>query len=75
MDQNNQLERQALSIQEAAKIIGISDNRAYKAAKTGEIPTIRIGKRNFVPRPALQRMLEQAGLKKSSEHRSESALD
>jgi len=32
-------------------------NQAYEAAKAGEIPTIKIGRRLLVPRAALDRML------------------
>jgi excisionase family DNA binding protein len=55
------LERRTLSIPEAAKALGISRNNAYEAARRGEIPTIKIGKRLLVPLAALERMLERAG--------------
>lgn len=51
------LERQTLTVEEAAKRLGIGRNSAYQAARTGELPTIRIGKRLVVPRQALERML------------------
>jgi len=50
-------ERQTLKIEEAAKVLGISRNTAYDAVKTGELPTIKIGRRFLVPRAALERML------------------
>jgi excisionase family DNA binding protein len=50
-------ERQTLKIEEAAKILGISRNTAYDAVKTGQLPTIKIGKRLLVPRIAIERML------------------
>jgi len=50
-------ERQTLKIEEAAKIPGISRNTAYDAVKTGQLPTIKIGKRLLVPRIAIERML------------------
>ncbi|MGP6192347.1 MAG: helix-turn-helix domain-containing protein [Vulcanimicrobiaceae bacterium] len=34
---------------EAARLLGISRNLAYEAARRGEIPTIRIGRRILVP--------------------------
>ena len=46
------------TIDEAAKELGIGINQAYAAAKRGEIPTIRIGKRILVLREPFQRMLE-----------------
>jgi excisionase family DNA binding protein len=33
------------TVEEAAELVGIGRNKAYEAAKTGEIPTIKIGKR------------------------------
>ena len=42
---------------EAARLLGISRNLAYEAARRGEIPTIRIGRRILVPLAALERLL------------------
>lgn len=50
-----------LTITEAASLLRISRNSAYEAARRGEIPTIRLGRRLLVPRAALERLLEQAG--------------
>ena len=47
-----------LTVVEAAKILRISRSSAYEAARTQEIPTIRIGRRLLVPREALQRLLD-----------------
>lgn len=46
-----------VTVEEAAQMIGISRTSAYQAARTGELPTIRIGRRLLVPRHALARML------------------
>ena len=51
-------ERRTLTIEEAARALGIGRNQGYLAAKRGDIPVIRIGKRMLVPRAALERMLE-----------------
>lgn len=51
------VKRQTLTIEEAAKLLGIGRSAAYNAAKSGEIPTITIGRRLVVPVPALERML------------------
>ena len=53
-------ERQTLRIGEAAKVLGISRNTAYDAAKSGQLPTVKIGRRLLVPRAALQHMLDSA---------------
>jgi excisionase family DNA binding protein len=49
--------RQTYTIAESAKRIGISRNAAYEAAKRGEIPSIRIGRRVVVPAAALEKKL------------------
>jgi excisionase family DNA binding protein len=48
---------QTITVEEAAKKLGISRTLAYAAARRGEIPTIRIGKLLRVPLPALDRLL------------------
>jgi excisionase family DNA binding protein len=52
-----------MKVEEAGKELGISRNAAYAAARTGEIPTIRIGRRLLVPKVAFERMLAEAGQK------------
>lgn len=51
--------RRTLSVPEAAKALGIGRSAAYEAARTGEIPTVRIGKRILVPVAALKRLLRE----------------
>ena len=58
-------ERLTLSVPEAGRVLGISRESAYFAARSGEIPTIRIGGRILVPRAALERLL--AGQPQASE--------
>jgi excisionase family DNA binding protein len=50
----------ALSVPEAGKLLGLSRNGAYGAAQRGELPTVRIGSRIFVPRRALDELLNSA---------------
>jgi excisionase family DNA binding protein len=52
------IQRRTLTIDEAARELGISKSSAYEAARTGELPTIKIGKRILVPVVALERMLQ-----------------
>lgn len=52
------MDKQTLTVTEAAHILGIGRSAAYEAARSGQIPTIRIGKRIIVPLAALERMLE-----------------
>lgn len=57
-----------VSVEEAGRILGYSRNTAYDAAKSGELPTIRLGGRKIrVPRVALQRLLDGAVPKTSAE--------
>jgi excisionase family DNA binding protein len=51
----------ALSVPEAGKLLGLSRNGSYEAAARGELPTVRIGSRIFVPRRALDELLNSAG--------------
>lgn len=52
-------ERPTLTVwPEAGQILGLSKASAYHAAQTGEIPTIRIGRRLVVPTAALRRLLQ-----------------
>ena len=53
------MERATYTIEEVAEILGIGRSSAYQAARSREIPTIRIGKRLLVPRIALERMLAE----------------
>lgn len=50
-----------ITVTEAAVRLGISRNSAYEAARNGQIPTLKIGKRILVPLVAFERMLEEAG--------------
>lgn len=54
-------ELQVMTVPEAGKRLGVSRNSAYEAARRGEIPTLRIGKRLVVPIEAFNRLLDQAG--------------
>ena len=50
-------ERQTVTVEEAAKILGIGRSSAFDAIHRGELPYLRIGKRIVVPVAALERML------------------
>jgi excisionase family DNA binding protein len=50
-------DRPTITVEEAGPVLGISRSSAYEAARTGEIPTLRIGRRLVVPVGALRRML------------------
>jgi hypothetical protein len=46
------------TIREAAEIIPCGLNQAYEAAKRGEIPTIKIGRKKIVPWQKFLRLLK-----------------
>jgi len=50
--------RQTLTVEETAKVLGLGRNTAYGLVRSGEIPSLRLGKRILVPVVALQRKLE-----------------
>jgi len=52
-----------IDVPEAARQLGLSRNAAYEAVKRGEIPAVRIGRRLFVPRDAIDRLLAAVSLK------------
>jgi excisionase family DNA binding protein len=53
--------RLTMTIAEAAERLGIGRNQGYEAARNGQIPTIKIGKRLLVPVTALENKLLNAG--------------
>jgi excisionase family DNA binding protein len=54
-------ERVVYTVAEAGRLLGLSRNASYEAAKRGDIPTLRIGRRLLVPKAPFHRMLELAG--------------
>lgn len=54
-------EKLVLTVDEAAKLLGVSRPTAYQGVERGEIPSIRVGKRILIPRAALEKMMETAG--------------
>jgi len=52
-------EEPTISVERSGQILDISRASAYQAARRGEIPTIRIGRRILVPTARLLEMLGQ----------------
>lgn len=46
------------TVEETAKLLGISRGTAYDLVAQGEIPSIRLGRRILVPRVQLEKLLE-----------------
>jgi excisionase family DNA binding protein len=57
-DMRGSKERLTYNIEEAGRRLGIGRNQAYEAAKRGDFPIIKIGKRLLVPKAAFDRLLK-----------------
>lgn len=53
-----------ISIVRAGRLLGVSRNTAYEAAKSGQIPTIPVGRRRLVP---TTKLLELLGVSEATE--------
>jgi excisionase family DNA binding protein len=51
-------DRLVYTVPEAGRLLGLSRNGSYEAARRGDIPTIRIGRLLVVPKAPFHRMLE-----------------
>lgn len=49
--------RPTVTVEEAGSYLGISRGSAYEAARNGDLPSIRVGRRLLVPTAALRRLL------------------
>jgi excisionase family DNA binding protein len=59
-EETQNLERKTLTVEEAGEVLGIGRGLAYERVNTGEIPSIRLGRRILVPLAALEAMLAKA---------------
>jgi excisionase family DNA binding protein len=50
-------QRLTYTVEEASKLLGIGRNSGYERARSGELPTIKMGRRLLVPCAALDRVL------------------
>jgi excisionase family DNA binding protein len=46
-----------ISVEDAARLLGISRGLAYEAARRGDLPVIRLGRRLLVPRARLYELV------------------
>lgn len=53
--------RETLTVDEVAKILGISRMSAWNAVWRGDIRVLRIGRRTLVPRVAIDELLNETG--------------
>lgn len=49
-----------VSVQQAAELLGISRNHAFRCVQRGEIPAIRVGRRLLIPTSFLEGLFEPA---------------
>lgn len=54
-------EQLTLSVPEAGKMVNLGKNAAYAAAKAGQIPTVRFGRKLRVPKARFLKMLHEGG--------------
>jgi len=47
-----------VTVEQAARVLGIGRGLAYRLARSGELPTLRLGHRLVVPKAQLQRLLD-----------------
>ena len=48
----------AASVTELATILGVCRSTAYRAVQTGQIPSVRIGRRYLIPRNVINEMMD-----------------
>ena len=51
-------EKLVISVEEARRLLGLSRGLMYQAINSGEVPSLRIGRRIIIPRVALEAMLQ-----------------
>lgn len=51
-----------ISVERAGEVLGISRRSAYRAAASGELPTLRLGRLLRVPTPRLLELLGAPGV-------------
>ena len=52
----------AVSVDEAARLLGVSRDLAYDLVRRGELPAVRLGRRIVVPRRSLELLLEAGAI-------------
>lgn len=54
------MDRYTITVEEAARRLGIGRSLAYSLIREGALPHLRLGSRIVIPVSALQRLLDQA---------------
>ena len=66
IDLESVVTRTTITVEEAASLLGIGRSAAYEAARRGQLPTRRLGRRLVVPVPAF---LDWLGSAHADHHR------
>jgi excisionase family DNA binding protein len=61
-------DRGTLTVEETAAVLGISRWSAYALARSGDIPTIKLGRRVLVPTAKLRTMLGESAADEGGQH-------
>ena len=70
------MDRLTISVDEAARMLGIGRTLAYEAVRAGELPAVRIGSRWLIVLAALEELLaDQVAPKPTSQTNGRNALD
>jgi excisionase family DNA binding protein len=56
-------ESTTMSVEDAGKLIGLGRDAAYQAARSGQLPVVRTGRRIRVLRPALETMIAEGNVR------------
>lgn len=56
-------ERRVFTVDEVAKILGITKNLVYRQVRAGTIPTVKVGDRYLIPCAAFEKWLNDCHLK------------
>jgi excisionase family DNA binding protein len=59
-------DRNTLTVEQVAPVLGIGRSAAYEGVRSGDIPSIRIGGRILIPVAALRRLLGEMPLNESN---------
>ena len=57
---NSSTRKEFYSLNEFAKILGVSQQHIFNVIKRGEIKKVKVGKRSLIPVSELQRLLDSA---------------
>jgi len=67
VNQSEQIPRALMSVNEAARVIGISRSYAYELVTSGHLASVRLGRRVLVPISAIDDLITQCRVDTGSE--------